>query len=53
MLSKQRFSYIRHTKILRDGDIIEDVRSNSNETRKVPFSIFISYNLLLEGLEHE
>ena len=32
---------------------IEDVRSNSNETHKVTSSLYISYNLLLEGSEHE
>ena len=33
--------------------VIEDVRSISNERHKVTSSIYISYNLLLEGLEHE
>ena len=33
--------------------VIEDVRSISNERHKVTPSIYISYNLLLEGSEHE
>ena len=45
--------YLFVPKIISINIFTEDVRSNSNETHKVTSSVYISYNLLLEGSEHE